>query len=74
MPTPLEQLEAEVLSLSPADRSRLLESLIASFEQDTQWQSAWAAEADRREARIERGESTWVSGREAVERLRNRLP
>ncbi|HOB96210.1 MAG TPA: addiction module protein [Aquabacterium sp.] len=70
MPIPIDVLEAEALSLPQADRSRLIDRLIASLETDPEWAAAWSAEADEREARIARGESSWVSGQQAVDRLR----
>lgn len=73
MPIPIEVLEAEALSLPQADRSRLIDRLIASLEKDPEWEAAWADEADRREARIARGESSWVPGDEAVARIRAKL-
>ena len=73
MSKPLEVIEAEALSLSQADRSRLVDRLIASLEQDPEWEAAWSDEADRREERIARGEAAWVPGPEAVTRLRNKL-
>ena len=73
MPIPIDVLEAEVLSLPQADRSRLIDRLITSLETDPEWLSEWSAEADRREERIARGESSWVSGSEAVARIRAKL-
>jgi hypothetical protein len=73
MSIPVEVLEAEVLSLPQADRSRLLDRLLASLERDPEWEAAWASEADRREERIAQGTSSWVSGPEAVARIRNKL-
>jgi Putative addiction module component len=51
MTTHLEALEAEALKLAPADRSRLLERLIASLDVDPDVEQAWELEADRRESR-----------------------
>jgi hypothetical protein len=73
MPIPIDVLEAEALSLPQADRSRLIDRLIASLETDPEWAAAWSAEADLREARIERGESSWVPGQEAIDRMRAQL-
>lgn len=70
MPIPIDVLEAEALSLPQADRSRLIDRLIASLEADPEWAAAWSDEADRREERIARGESSWVSGQDVVDRLR----
>jgi hypothetical protein len=73
MSIPIEILEAEALSLPQADRSRRVEQLIASLEKDPEWEAAWSEEADKREARIARGEASWVPGSEAVARIRNKL-
>jgi hypothetical protein len=48
--SPLEVLEAEVLQLASADRSHLLERLIASLDANLEVEEAWEREADRREA------------------------
>jgi len=71
--TNLEVLEAEVLQLTPSDRSRLLERLIASIDTDSAVQQAWELEADRREAELESGLVAAVPGQQAVARLRARL-
>ncbi|MEI8159074.1 MAG: addiction module protein [Burkholderiales bacterium] len=73
MSTNLEVLEAEVLQLTPSDRSRLLERLIASIDTDSAVQQAWELEADRREAELESGLVAAVPGQQAVARLRARL-
>ncbi len=73
MSTSLEILEAEVLQLAPADRSHLLERLIASLDSDPEVEEAWAREADRREAELESGLVFAVPGEEAIARLRARL-
>lgn len=73
MTTSLEVLEAEALKLAPADRSHLLERLIASLDVDPQVEEAWELEADRREASLESGSAVEVSGQEAISRLRSRL-
>jgi putative addiction module component (TIGR02574 family) len=73
MSIPIEVLEAEVLRLAPADRSRLLDRLLASLEADPQWESAWAQEADRREADIGAGRTNWVGGDDLVARLSDSL-
>ena len=73
MRVPIDVLEAEVLSLPEADRSRLAESLLASLALDPQWETEWSEECDRREERIARGEATWVPGHEAVARIRQTL-
>ncbi len=70
MSTTVEALEAEVLRLPPAERSRLLDRLIASLDNDTSIADAWDKEAARRDAEIENGTSVPVDGAEVVARLR----
>lgn len=72
MPTHIEVLEAEVLSLSIAERSRLLERLISSLDSDPEIEEAWVAEAGRREAEISDGSVAAVPGDDALARLRAR--
>ena len=74
MSSTLEVLEAEVLQLSPVERSHLLERLIASLDSNPEVDKAWEQEADRREAELESGSITAVLGQEAIARLRARLP
>ena len=73
MPTTLEVLEAEVLKLAPSEKSHLLERLIVSLDEDVEVEEAWAREADRREAELDSGTVTAVSGDQMMERLRARL-
>jgi hypothetical protein len=70
MTIPIELLEAEVLSLPQADRSRLVDKLLTSLSHASEWEQAWSDEADRREARINSGQAQWVNGPEAVARVR----
>lgn len=74
MSTKLEVLEAEVLQLAAADRSHLLERLIASLDSDPEVEEAWEREVDRREAELESGAVAAVPGHQAIDRLRARLP
>jgi hypothetical protein len=73
MSTSLEILEAEVLQLVPADRSHLLERLIASLDSDPEVEDAWTQIADQREAELESGSITVTPGPDAVARLRATL-
>ena len=73
MPIPIDVLEAEALSLPQADRSRLVDRLLATLDHTPEWESAWAAEADKRELLIASGQATWVPGVEAVARVRASL-
>ena len=71
--TNLEVLEAEVLKLAPADRSHLLERLVASLDSDPEIEESWEREADRREAELASGSVNTVPGNQAIARLRARV-
>lgn len=73
MPTSIEVLEAEVLGLSAAERSRLLERLIASLDADPEIQEAWVQEAERRDAEVDSGAVSLVPGDQVLSRLRTDL-
>ena len=74
MPTTLETLQAEVLRLSPSDRARLLDRLIASLDVDAQAEAAWDAVADEREGQLETGAAQTVSLDVVIARLETRFP
>lgn len=69
----VEDLQAEVLSLPPAERSLLLERLIVSLDADPEIQRAWVQEAQRRDTEIESGAVSPVPGEEALARIRASL-
>ena len=70
MTTALEVLQQQVLSLTPADRSRLLDRLVESLDDERSLHEEWDAEAARRDAEIEDGTSVPVDGKAVVARLR----
>jgi hypothetical protein len=70
----LEVLEAQALKLSAADRSRLLERLLASLDVDPDVEAAWDEVADARESALEGGQVTAVPLDEAIARLETRFP
>jgi putative addiction module component (TIGR02574 family) len=74
MSTTLEALQAEVLRLSPKDRARLLDRLIASIDVDTEAEAAWDALADQREGEIDTGAVQPVPIEVALARLEARFP
>ena len=74
MSTTLETLQAEALRLSPSDRARLLDRLIASLDSDGEMEAAWDAVADMREEEIEAGVVEAVPLEVAVARLEARFP
>ena len=55
MQSTLETLQAEVMRLSPADRAKLLDSLITSLDIDADVEAEWDELADRREYDLESG-------------------
>ena len=70
MTMPIEALEAEVLGLPSAERSRLLDRLIASLDTDPAIEGAWMLEAKRRDEEIESGTVQAIPGDVALARLR----
>ncbi|MDP1900855.1 MAG: addiction module protein [Rubrivivax sp.] len=74
MSTTLESLQAEVLRLSPKDRARLLDRLIASLDADSEGEAAWDALADKREKEIEERATQAVPLDAAIGRLEARFP
>jgi len=73
MAIPIHELEAEALNLPPADRARLLERLIESFDRESKVMDAWLDEALRREQELSAGKAAAAPGRESVARIRSRL-
>jgi len=73
MSFPVEDLESQALSLPAADRARLLERLIASFEPKSSAQAAWLELAQRRREDVRAGRVALVPGDEAVARVRARI-
>ena len=74
MSTTLETVQADALGLSPQDRARLLDRLIASLDADSDAEQAWDEVASTREAEIESGAVQPVALEEAVARLEARFP
>ena len=73
MTLPVEALELELLRLPTSERARLLDRVIASLDADKTRDKAWDELAARRNAEIERGEASPVSGPEVLARLRAEL-
>jgi len=58
------------LQLTPADRARLVEKLIATLDADPEVEEAWAAEVERRQAEMENGTVSLLPGRETLTKLK----
>lgn len=70
----LDALQAQVLGLSRADRTRLLERLVVSLDVDAQAEEEWEQVADARDAELDSGRVAPVALEDAVARLRARFP
>jgi putative addiction module component (TIGR02574 family) len=69
-----EQLQAELLQLSPAIRARMAEALLDSLDEpDSEIEAAWAAEAKRRYAELESGAVKGIPSDEVFARARAQL-
>jgi hypothetical protein len=73
MSVPVEDLEAQALSLPPGDRARLLERLIASFEPKSPAQTAWLGLARGRRDDVSAGRTAMVPVDEALARVKARI-
>ena len=74
MQATLETLQAEVMRLSPADRAKLLDSLITRLDIDADVEAEWDELADRREHDLESGAAEGIPLEVAVARLEARFP
>lgn len=63
---PIEVLEVEVLRLPRAERARLLDRVVASLDTDNARDEAWDRLHAMRDAELESGASSPVSGPEAI--------
>lgn len=73
MQTQFETLEAEALKLTVAERAKLAEYLIASLDEDSEIEEAWAGETERRIAEIEAGAAQLIPAAEAIANARTAL-
>lgn len=74
MAATFEVLQSQVLSLSRADRSRLLEQLIARLDRDMAAEAAWDAVAEEREAALDAAAVAPVALEDTMARLRAKFP
>ncbi len=73
MSNTIEALEIEVLALTPQDRSRLLDRLIESLDDDKVLNEAWDNEAARRDAEVEDGTSVPIDVKQVTTRLKAQI-
>lgn len=70
----LETLQAEMMLLSSSDRAKLLDSLIASLDEDAEVEAAWDALADAREQALRDGTVDTMPLENVMARLEARFP
>ena len=61
------------MKLSPEERARLADRLIASLSDDAEIEEAWALEVERRIAEIEAGRAPVAPAAEAIARAREAM-
>lgn len=73
MDTTLELLEESALTLTASERAALAQRLLASLDEESEIDDAWAAEADRRIAAVENGTMKTIPIAEALAQVRATL-
>ena len=73
METQLEILESEALKLTLGERAALAQRHLASLDEDSEIEDAWAAEIERRIADVESGAVQVIPIAEALARVRAAL-
>ena len=73
MGTRLEMLEAEAMKLTAGERAAFAQLLLASLDEDSEIDEAWALEAERRIAEVESGVTQVVPIAEALAQVRAAL-
>ena len=71
--SPLEEIEAAALQLTPTERAHLAERLLVSLEEDDEILAAWVEEAERRADAFDRGEMGAIDFDESIARLKAKL-
>ena len=67
----VEQVESDAMKLPRAERAWLAERLIASLDEDTGIERAWAAEIERRVAEVRTGAVQPIPGEQVFEELKD---
>ncbi len=73
MQTSFETIESEALKLNVTERAKLAEHLIASLDEDSEIEEAWAVEVSRRIAEIDAGTVQLIPATEALATVRATL-
>ncbi|KOR27401.1 hypothetical protein TI05_19100 [Achromatium sp. WMS3] len=67
----IEEFESKALSLSPMQRSHLVERLIISLDTEPDIEDAWAEEIAKRCAEVDNGTVTLLPGPETLAQLKD---
>ena len=70
MPSAVEKLQSEAMTLSPTERADLADRLLASIEPQADIDAAWDEEIAHRVAQLEAGEVETIPHEEAIAKLR----
>jgi putative addiction module component (TIGR02574 family) len=73
MANQLELLEAEILKLPANERAALAQLLLASLDEENEFEQAWAVEAERRLREIESGVVQTISLEDTLAQVRATL-
>ncbi|MGH7551810.1 MAG: addiction module protein [Longimicrobiales bacterium] len=68
-----ERVKADALRLPIHERARLAEQLIASLDEDSEIEAAWAEEIERRMEEVRAGKVELLDADQVLAKLRNRL-
>lgn len=74
MASTFESLQAQILSLPKAERTRLLDQLIASLDVDPAVEDGWEKVAEARDADLQSGAVDPVTLEDAMAGLRAKFP
>ena len=73
MASTAEHVESAALQLPRAERARLAERLIASLDEDSEIERAWAEEIERRVAELRSGKVKPIPGEQVFDELEDLL-
>ena len=74
MTVQFEILQAQVMSLTKAERAQLLERLVASLDVDVEAEEEWERIAEARDLELDSGAAKGVPLEDAMALLRTRFP
>lgn len=69
----IDEIESAALRLPRAERARLAARLIASLDEDSEIEQAWADELERRVREVDAGEVELIRGEQVMAEIRSLL-